>query len=480
MLRKLCMAGTVLGGLALCALVGQAQQSQPQKPITPANSEDHRSEAQQAAEATLATQEPKVIPDSRPLAGAQDLTLGTIAFHRTYLVPSFTVGTQVGNAHYSGQSGGAAVQTILTGRIDLNRKTGRSELLLGYVAGGTLSKNQFYGNSAIQGLTVSDTIQWGRWNLLLGDQFNYLSQSPFGFGGGMGFLGAGFGNILGGAVGSAPSFRPDLLPNQTILLDRAPRISNTVMVQADYQLSRRSSVTFLGSHGNLKFIDAGFQNDSNTLFQTGYNYAINRKDSISVVYRFDVFNFSNVSQSIRNQNVQLMYARRLAGRLSFQVGVGPDISTFHSPLRGSGTTLNWTATSTLNYQFRKTTAAFSFHRGLTGGSGVLAGAETDQFQGSLGRHLTRNWDASLSLGFSRNQRLRQTSLATDTASPDARFITTHLGRSIGRGGSLFFDYTASKQSTLFLNPAVSAHGVPSLLHTLSVGYTWGLRPIVIE
>lgn len=480
MLRNLCMIGTLLGGLTLCALISRAQEVKPQKPITPANSEENRSEAQQAAEGTLATQEPKVIPDSRPLAGAQNLTLGTIGFNRTFLVPSFSVGMRVENANYSGPSNGVAVQTVMTGRLDLNRKTGRSELILGYVGGGTLSRNHVYGNSAIQGLTVSDTTQLGRWSLLFGDQFNYISESPFGFGGAESLLGAGFGNIIGGAVGSPASFRPDLLPNQTVLLNRAPRISNSAMVQADYQLDRRSSVTVLASRGILKFIDAGFQNGRNTLFQTGYNYTLNRKDSISVVYRLNVFSFSNFSQDVRDQSVQLMYARRIAGRLSFQLGAGPDVITFHSPLRGSGTVVNWTMSSGLNYQFRKTTAAFNFNRGVTGGSGILPGAETNQFQGSLGRNLNRNWDGSVSLGFSKNQGFRQTSSSANPISPDTRFLTTHVSRSFGRTGSLFFDYTAAKQSNILLSPTISAHDVRSMMHTISIGYKWGLRPIVIE
>ncbi len=487
MLHKLSKVGIFCGGLILCVPMAGAQEpsSRPQKPIPPASSEDNRSEALQADEGTLATREPKIIPDSRPLAGAQNLTLGTIALDHSFLLPSFSVVTQVGtNANNYGPSNGTGVQStsFLIGRLGLNRTSGRSELMLDYLGGGTLSNSQTQGNSVIQGLTMSDTIRSGRWSLLFGDDFSYLSESSFGFGGlgGLGFLGIGSGSGVGGDLGFNPSFRPDLLPNQTILTNRAPRISNTAVIQTDYALNRGSSVTFLGSYEILKFIDAGFFNSGDAIFQAGYNHTLSRKDSVSIFYRFSAFTFSNISQGIDDHNVQLTYARQIAGRVSFQIGGGPEISTFQTPLPGLGTRLNWTIASALNYQFRKTTVGFNFNRGLTGGSGILQGAETNQFQGLLSRSLTRNWDGALTSGFSRNQALRQTNPAASIIAPDAWFLTARVGRRFARSGSLFFDYTARRQSNIPSSSTFSAHGVHSLTHMVSVGYTWGIRPIVIE
>lgn len=487
MLHKLSKVGIFCGGLILCVPMAGAQEPSngaPQ-PIPPASSDDNRYDAGQAAEGTLASREPKIIPDSRPLSGAQDLTLGTIALKHTFLLPSFSVVTQAGtNANSYGPANATGVQStsFLVGRLGLNRTSGRSGLLLDYLGGGTLSNNQTQGNSVIQGLAISETIRSGRWSLLLGDDFSYLSESPFGFGGlgGLGFLGIGSVGGVGGGLGFNPSFRPDLLPNQTILTNRAPRISNTAVLQTDYALSRRSSVTFLGAYGILSFIDAGFFNSGDTVFQAGYNHTMSRKDSVSVFYRFSSFMFSNLSQGINDHNVQVMYARQIAGRVSFQMGGGPDISIFHTPLAGSGTRLNWTISSALKYQFRNATAGFNFDRGVTGGSGILHGAETNQFQGFLSRSLTRNWDGALSLGFSKNEALRQTTPAANTISPDAWFLSARVGRRFVQSGSLFFDYAARRQSNIPSSPTFSAHGLHSLTHMVSVGYTWGLRPIVIE
>src|SRR5258708_37871628 len=93
MLHKLSKVGIFCGGLILCVPMAGAQEpsSRRQKPIPPASSEDNRSEALQADEGTLATREPKIITDSRPLAGAQHFKLGTIALDQRFFLPSFSV-----------------------------------------------------------------------------------------------------------------------------------------------------------------------------------------------------------------------------------------------------------------------------------------------------------------------------------------------------------------------------------------------------
>src|SRR5260370_17692552 len=92
---------------------------------------------------------------------------------------------------------------------------------------------------------------------------------------------------------------------------------------------------------------------------------MSRKDSVSIFYRFSAFTFSNISQGIDDHNVQFTYARQIAGRVSFQLGGGPEISTFQTPLPGLGTRLNWTIASPPIYQFRKTPLASNFTTDLT-------------------------------------------------------------------------------------------------------------------
>lgn len=480
MSKKFCVTLILAAWFNFWASSAAQESTRPQKPLGPTDPRSASSPENDGADQRLAAEKQKVEPDSRPLAGAQSLTLGSISPSRNFLLPSFSVATQVGTNQYNTNQAGNRLEslTYLTGRLLLNRTSGATELALNYLAGGNLSKNGSQGNSLIQGLNVSDMIRKGRWSFMLGDDFSYLSESSFGFGGlgGLDFL--GIGNGLGSS-GSNPSFRPDLVPTQSILTSRAPRLSNTAIFQTNYMLNRRSSLTFVGSYGVLRFVDAGFFNSRSPILQAGYNRALGRRDSISIFYRFSSFKFSRIAQSFEDQSIQLTYARRIAGRISFQVGGGPEISTFRTPLTSSGTRINSTVASSLSYQYQRNTIGFNFNRGLTGGSGVLPGAETDVFQGFWNRRLNQDWDTALVSGFSRNRSLPQTLLAAYVA-PNTWFITSNVNRTFGRSGDLFFLYTARRQSSLPSSFTNVVSGFGSLIHTFSVGYTWGLRPIHLE
>src|SRR4029077_5250186 len=205
----------------------------------------------------------EVVADTTPLSGAQNLTLGLPASGHSLLLPSFGISTQAQfNPYNSNQPNDPSVigTTYLTGRLALSRSSGRSELSLDYTTGGSFSTDSTLGNSAIQNLHFSDSIHWGRWSMMIGDQFSYTPQSPFGFGGlgSLNTLGVGLGN----GVGSDPGFRNDFLPGQSILISGSSQISNSVIGELDYALGHRSSLTFAGSYGLLNFVDAGFQNSS--------------------------------------------------------------------------------------------------------------------------------------------------------------------------------------------------------------------------
>jgi len=318
----------------------------------------------------------------------------------------------------------------------------------------------------------------GRWSTLIGDQLSYTPQSPFGFGGlgSLNNLGVGLGN----GVGSNSDFRSSFLPGQSILISGSPQISNAAIGEVDYALSHRASLTFAGSYGLLDFVNPGFQNSSSATFQGGYNYLLDRKNSVAVFYRFNVNIFSGLSQRIEDHSIQVSYARRITGQLSFQVGAGPDVLIYKSPLAGPSTVASWTVSSSLGYQYRHLGTGFSYNHSVTGGSGLLPGAQTDLFSGNLNHAINRDWEGSVSTGYSWNHALQQTTLNANTSSPQAWFAAVRVSRHFVRYGSLFLAYSASGQSSLASLCTLPACRVSSLSNTVSVGYNWGLRPIVLE
>jgi hypothetical protein len=420
------------------------------------------------------------VPDTRPLAGAQDLSLGSQTSH-SFLLPSFGVITQAQtNSSSFGQTNAPAwtSTSYFSGRLGVNKISGRSDLLLDYLAGGALSSYSNEGNAVIQSLDVSETLHWGRWSQMFGDQFTYLPASSFGFGG-LGGLN-NFGVPLG-AVGSTPGFRQDVLPNQSIVTNGARRIGNAAIAQTTYALGYRSSLSFVGSYTQLHFLDVGLQNSAMASFRGGYNYLLSPKNSMSVSYGFSRLRLSNSPQGMDDHSVQLSFARRITGHLALQVGAGPDIQIFRAPLAGPGTVVTWAVSGALigAYQFRHMEAGLNYSHFLNGGSGVLPGAQTDMVSGQLSRTVGR-WSTEASVGYSRDRALQQTILNADAISPQGWFARAQASRHFARYGSLFFSYNASKQSSLAAVCSLSACRTNGLTQTISIGYNWGLRPIVLE
>jgi hypothetical protein len=363
----------------------------------------------------------------------------------------------------------------------LNKISDRSELLLDYLAAGGFSNDPIQENSVIQGFDFAETIRGGRWSQMFGDQFAYLPVSPAGSSFGFGGLGglSNFAVSSGNSPGSTPGFRQDLLPDQSILTRNAPRISNTLISQTTYALGYRSSLTLMGSYGILKFVDVGLQDSSYVTGRFGYNYLLSPLNSIAISYGFGRLMFSNLPQRADDHTVQLSFARRITGRLSFQVGAGPDVQVYRAPLAGPGTVIGWALYSGLNYQFQHFGTGFNYSHLLTGGSGVLPGAETDMFSAQVSKVVSR-WNASISGGYSRNQALQQTLIPSQRITPQGWFTGVQVSRWFTGYGSLLFSYIAFGQSSLAAVCPLTACRTNTLTHTVSIGYNWGPRRIALE
>jgi hypothetical protein len=484
MSHKICLSGIVLSSLVLWVPLSNAQNPSAgaQQPL-PANSASAGTGTaplpKEAASGAPVLEGQDVVADTTSLAGAQNLTLGLLSSGHSFLLPSFGIASQAQmNPYNSSQpnSPGVIGSTYLTGRLALSRSSGRSDLSLDYTTGGSFSTDSNQGNFGIQNLHFSEMIHGGRWSTLIGDQLSYTPQSPFGFGG-LGSLN-NLGVDLGNGVGSNPGFNNNFLPGQSILISGSPQISNAVIGEVDYALSHRTSVTFAGSFGLLDFVNNGFQNTRNATLQGGYNYQLDRMNSISVFYRFNEITFSGLSQRIEDHSVQVSYARRITGRLSFQVGGGPNANLYQSALAGPSAVASWTASSSLSYHYRHLGTGLSYNHSVTGGSGLLVGARTDLLSGNLNHPLNRDWETTFSGGYSRNHALQQTT--SNAASPQAWFTTVQVSRHFVRYGSLFIAYSASGQSSLASICTLPACRVSSLSSSVSIGYNWGLRPMVLE
>lgn len=416
-------------------------------------------------------------PDTNPLAGAQDLSLGESPVTRNNWQPhlDLSVGATSNALELQGNTGWTG-WAYLVGGVDLHRFSGVQHLFVNYTGGGVLSLGGPDSSGVYQALNVADQFKLQRSTLTFLEQFSYSPEASLGVG--------GF-EDLGGSLELGSSFTP----NQGLLTAREQNVNNTFLTQADVRLSGRSSLTFVGGYLLLHYFNSGNLSYDGPLFRGGYNYQMTRKDTIALLYQFSNIDYTNFDQSIDLNTVHATYGRRVTGRLAFQVAAGPEIAHFQTPIgsvstgsasptTNSTTQAYWSLETSLRYAFNRTNVAASYSHGVSGGGGVLAGSLADTAGGSVGRQWTRTLNVSGSVGYSRNSGLGVAGNTTPNHQTyDYWFAGVDVSRPWGRDltlqGSYHFQYENSNSSFCV---GVTC-GTNIVVHRFSFGVGWRRQPI---
>ncbi|MGB9068794.1 MAG: hypothetical protein WCC21_09495 [Candidatus Acidiferrales bacterium] len=467
----------------------QQQSPAPQGPTQPAAPiPAYRSPLAGAANNEDEDTNPEITPDNRSLTGVLPLGLGMPNEH-SYWQPHFDVFLTVDSnpTETTGKTSWDA-WTSLDGGVNVHKVSGNNDLELTYVGGGEISSESSVSNGVIQQLVLTDKITFRRWALTFLDETAYLPESSFGFGG-VGGGGLPGGGSLGGGVGT-------LGTGQSLLVGRGQNIGNSFDAEADVQLTPRSSLTFVGGYSLLDYFDSDLLNYGTVNARAGYNYQIDRKDTLGLSYTFSDISYSNFDQSVVAHTFQASYGRRVTGRLAFQVSAGPQLVSFTTPITpgtaGSGgtgesggtssgptTDLYWSLSASLTYAQRRTSYQVAYSHGVAGGAGVLAGADVDQVNGSITRQMTRKFSSGFTGGYSRNQGLAvfgTTSTTPTSQTFDYWFGGGNFSYPIGRALALTFTYQLQYQNsgTAF---CIGTPCASSLTRNMfSVGLDWLDRP----
>jgi hypothetical protein len=421
----------------------------------------------------------EITPDTRSLAGAQDLGIGMPRTEHSFWQPSVNVSSTFDSNALGGSGGGGWVaETSVTGGLDLHRMSENTDLTLNYIGGAMFSNSSEIGNSVTQEFELGDRFTFRRWDVSLFEQATYIPEAGFGY--------SGLGGLSG--LGSGLGLQNGFVPDQSILTARGQRLANSSIAQADVFLTRRSSFTFLGGYSLLHFFDNDLLDYHDMMFQAGYNYQLNRQDTLALLYNFSGMRFAGATQLINDNKVNVSYGRRVTGRLAFQVAAGPEIVFFQIPISGSsagsggtsgttpGTTkVYWSASTSLTYQFRRTGVGLAYAHGVNGGSGVLAGAEGDSVTGTASRMLSRSLNGGLRFGYSRNSGLNTASTPSNQTY-GYWFAGGNLSHPWGRTLSLFVNYELEYQnsnSSFCVGPQC---GESFVRHLISIGLGWRDHP----
>jgi len=481
------IAGTLIFVMAIGVSGAQAQdQSQPQQPDQTQQPEKPQ-EAQQpipAYKSPLASQadngdtanEPmQLAPDTRPLTGIQDLSLGVPQDRHSYWQPHAEVDLIGDSEPPESAGGGWTAWTSVIGGVDVHRFSGNSELTFDYLGGGVFSTGGGTGNGILQDANLEAQFSFRRWTLTIIDELRYTPELAFG--------NIGFGGIpttIGVPIGLP--FGSD----QTILNAFGQRLTNATAVQADVKLSRRSSLTFSGGYSELYFFDQDLLNSTEIYSQAGYNHQLSKTDGIGVSYVYNGFRYSNFAQSIDTHSALLSYGRRVTGRMAFQIAAGPEYAIFATGLKcgmtgascGSTTDLLWSLNTTLSYQLERTGFFATYAHGVTGGSGVLAGSIGNTVLGTVSHQISRTLTGDVEVGYARNSGLAVAiaNFPVLNGTFDYWSAGGHLTHPIGRTLQVILGYQFQYQNSDATFCEGNNCGGSYTRNLVSVGLAWRGRP----
>jgi hypothetical protein len=426
--------------------------------------------------------------ENPPLTGLDQPSLEPRATTRSFLIPGVHVSESV-DSNIQGTTGNAAVHgvTRVLGTLFLQRLWGHYETDLEYVGGAGFYTARGRNAHLLQQLAAGQRLMWRTGQLAIRDSFSYLPEGAFGYGayggagsftgglgGGLGNLGGIAGTVLGGIFGAG----------QFGSLGQQPRITNTSMLEVAQAFSPRSSITAAGSYGLVHFIDdsAGLVNSRQIAAQGGYNYQLTRKDYVALAYGFQRFEYPNFPGSaFRTQIINLLYGRRISGRLDFLIGGGPQFTTINNPLFGPNQSVSGNGRLRLRYRFPRTTLALSYSRHNTAGSGFFLGAATDIAELSIDRPINRVWSMTADVGYTRSRRIQPAVAALSAKHFDYVFAGGAVHRPLGRQFRLFISYQFNdlRFDTTCTTSSGSCAGT-SQRHVASVGLDWHPRPIRLD
>lgn len=466
---------------AAIPLRAQEDNSPPKPPahsyfplFTDAGNQDQDMQSQQSA----------LNPDENSLTGAQQLTLGSAQLEHSYWVPGFQFQNSFqSNGPSSGaQSGGNWLSmSYILGTLSLLESWRHATLALNYSGGGALSSSSAVPNSHYHQFGLTQAFHWQRWQLQFFDQLSFLPANPFGFGGVSNISTPGVGATLGG---NQPGLQPNYVPTQSIYTSFGSRLSNGFVTQIDYSLTRRSSLTAVGSIGILHFLDGNSIDTNDAIFSLGYNYQLTARNTFGLFYRFSGYRYVGISQGYNDHAAQLTFGRKVTGRLALQLFGGPEVTEFRQPIGTATQRVAFSGGATLKYAFKRAELSGSYMRGLSGGSGVLIGSSQDLVQTGLAFQPFRRWQGNLGMGYAHNGQILGNSILTISNAFNSIYASGGLNRSLSPAAQFSVNYTYQHQNTSQslcpLGSCGSSFGPSFDVHQIWIGFNWRARPFVLH
>jgi len=228
----------------------------------------------------------------------------------------------------------------------------------------------------------------------------------------------------------------------------------------------------------LNFSNSGNLDSDTITGGVGYNRKLSKADTIGLFYNFSAFHFSGNPQAFDSDSMGLAYGRKLTGKLALQLSGGAQINDFRisESASNSRSVVAGFGSANLAYGLRNGNVSLAYSHGLTDGSGVLVGSQTDQISLNAGRRLARVWNGFANLGYSRNSSLGS---GPSSAIYNDWFLGAGVSRPFGRSTIFALAYTTNFQRAdqAACTGAACADFTQQMI-TLSL--QWHARPFVLR
>ena len=415
-----------------------------------------------------------MIADTRPLSGIESLGLGSVAGERSYVSPGFLVSqTAQSNAQFEpGSQPGFGAVALLGGNIALDSVGRRNHFNLAYQGGAILYETGSQNDSTYQSFGFSDSLSFRRAVFTLTDRFSYLP----GFYGGLGGVGYGGALSLNG-VGTLPGLNTGLNPQRGILTNGAG-YSNVAMAQLEYMPGARSSFTLAGGFQYLDFNQQGSVSVNSVIGQAGYNRTLTARDTIAVYCSIVLYHYRGTSEDVNSGVVGFSYGRRITNRLALQLFGGPEFYATTVPGHTQSST-NGYGRASLTYRWPRTELSVSYFKGLTGGSGVLNGANTNSVYTSINHQLSTKWSGGLGFNYYFNSALQRPGTAAPSQTYNYWNGTCSVTRTLGRQARVVGFYGFQTQNSNQPFSLGGHHGQSVLNNIFGFNFSYTFRPIGI-
>jgi hypothetical protein len=448
----------------------------------------------QGAPATTSGQAatPAEQPDNNPLSGAFMYTLGSVAEMRSYLQPALSLGEEAftNPGYIPGAQHNFESITVPLGSLALHLYGKRNDFGVNYEGGGFIYNSDPALDSQFHEISLVDSFTFKRATVSVGDIFSYTPEAGFGLGsiGVLGGFSSGVYNGIGLSSGMG-TINPMFAPNESILTTGYGAYSNTSLVEAAFSLSKRTSITAMGTYGTLQFGGgSNFINGNNADGMLGLNYTLDARNTIGFAYIYSTFHYVGLPTSFNSQMADFTYGRKITARLALQVYGGPDFVTYTAGAGKTATSTYVSGTADLTYAWKRSTVGLYVGRYSSGGSGVIPGAQTTTIAGNWQRQLNRTVMANFYGGYSLNSGFPfypgvSTPVLSSSSrkTPNYNFwygnltlthpLTRHLSLYIG------YEYQRSSSPTCTSTACTLA---PSLTNQIAgVGITYTPRPLAL-